>query len=587
MSRTIQTLLDERASSLVGRDRERDLLLDPGAPIVFVHGIAGVGKSALVRAFAHDARARGADVLVLDCRAIEPTERGFRTALGDAAPDVLVLDTYERLKLLDAWLRRDFAPALPEGTRLVLAGRDPPVAWQRSFGDLVKTVRLDNLAPQDARRVLLAAGVPERAAARVDRLARGHPLALQLAAAAPDAAVQPVVEELARVYLDGLDPLTRAALDAAAVIRRVTLSLLAAMLPDAHAQDLFERLRALPFVELDREGLFVHDTVREVAAALRRAGDPAGHRKARIAAWRRLRSELREAETRELWRYTADMIYLVEHPAVREAFFPSGADGYVVEPADAFAPIEVLAEEHELPLLRAWWEHAPGAFFVSRDGSGDAGAYVAIAERQDVPARLYELDPVLGAWREHLRRDPVPPGARVLFSRHHVSRPSPASSAIMLDVKRRYLELRPRLRRVYRAAGEPGPLGPLGFERLELDVPTVMLDFGPASVDGWLSAVVGRELEDDDVLDRARRQLVLDGERVDLTRLELEVLVYLGEREGAAVPRERLLEDVWGYEWTGGSNVLEVAISGLRKKLGKRAAALETVRGVGYRLRDA
>ena len=77
---------------------------------------------------------------------------------------------------------------------------------------------------------------------------------------------------------------------------------------------------------------------------------------------------------------------------------------------------------------------------------------------------------------------------------------------------------------------------------------------------------------------------MLDGERVDLTRLELEVLVYLRERDGAAVSRERLLQDVWGYEWTGGSNVIEVAISGLRKKLGPRAAALETVRGLGYRL---
>jgi DNA-binding response OmpR family regulator len=42
---------------------------------------------------------------------------------------------------------------------------------------------------------------------------------------------------------------------------------------------------------------------------------------------------------------------------------------------------------------------------------------------------------------------------------------------------------------------------------------------------------------------------------------------------------------VWGYDWTGGSNVVEVVISSLRRKLGDRAAALETVRGVGYRLR--
>ena len=63
------------------------------------------------------------------------------------------------------------------------------------------------------------------------------------------------------------------------------------------------------------------------------------------------------------------------------------------------------------------------------------------------------------------------------------------------------------------------------------------------------------------------------------------MLRYLREREGQVVAREALLRDVWGYEWTGGSNVVDVAVSGLRRKLGSSAGALETVRGVGYRLR--
>jgi DNA-binding response OmpR family regulator len=68
---------------------------------------------------------------------------------------------------------------------------------------------------------------------------------------------------------------------------------------------------------------------------------------------------------------------------------------------------------------------------------------------------------------------------------------------------------------------------------------------------------------------------------VDLTRLEAEVLAYLARAGGKAVERAALLRDVWGYDWTGGSNVVEVVISSLRRKLGDRAAALETVRGVG------
>jgi DNA-binding response OmpR family regulator len=88
---------------------------------------------------------------------------------------------------------------------------------------------------------------------------------------------------------------------------------------------------------------------------------------------------------------------------------------------------------------------------------------------------------------------------------------------------------------------------------------------------------------DDALLDPDRRQLTLDGARADLTKLEFDVLQYLYEREGRVVGRAALLRDVWGYDWTGGSNVVEVVISALRRKLGDSAGTLQTVRGAGYR----
>lgn len=74
-------LIDRAAHSFVGRTEELAVLLqtlEEGGPcVVAVHGMAGVGKSALLQAFAARARARGAVVVNLDCREIEPTERGF------------------------------------------------------------------------------------------------------------------------------------------------------------------------------------------------------------------------------------------------------------------------------------------------------------------------------------------------------------------------------------------------------------------------------------------------------------------------------------------------------------------------------
>jgi DNA-binding response OmpR family regulator len=187
----------------------------------------------------------------------------------------------------------------------------------------------------------------------------------------------------------------------------------------------------------------------------------------------------------------------------------------------------------------------------------------------------------------------------VLFNRQALASGDIARARLWLDIKRVYLELRPHLRRLYTSAPDVDRsltvLAPLGFVALPgaplqigEDVRwTLVTDFGPGSIDGWLSDVVGRELAADEptLLDPAARQLVLDGRAVGLSRLELDVLRHLQRREGVAVTREELLRDVWGHEWTGASsNVVEAVVSGLRKKMGDRAAALETVRGVGYRL---
>jgi hypothetical protein len=187
----------------------------------------------------------------------------------------------------------------------------------------------------------------------------------------------------------------------------------------------------------------------------------------------------------------------------------------------------------------------------------------------------------------------------VLFNRHILALADGARARLWLDVKRVYLELRPHLRRLYLPVPNVDEalsvLAPLGFAvlpRAPVQIGkdaywTLMIDFGPGSIDGWLSEVVGRELAADEatVLDSEARRLVLDGQAVDLSRLELDVLRHLQRRQGVAVTREELLREVWGHRWTGAnSNVVEAVVSGLRKKMGDRATALETVRGIGYRL---
>ncbi len=85
------------------------------------------------------------------------------------------------------------------------------------------------------------------------------------------------------------------------------------------------------------------------------------------------------------------------------------------------------------------------------------------------------------------------------------------------------------------------------------------------------------------MLDLARRQARLGDLAVDLTQREFRLLVCLAERPGEVVSRDRLLAEVWGYHFDPGSNVVDVCVRRVRKKLGQDAP-IETVRTVGYRL---
>jgi DNA-binding response OmpR family regulator len=84
-------------------------------------------------------------------------------------------------------------------------------------------------------------------------------------------------------------------------------------------------------------------------------------------------------------------------------------------------------------------------------------------------------------------------------------------------------------------------------------------------------------------LDLARRQAQIGALVTDLSDREFKLLRHLVAHAGEVMSRERLLEEVWGYHFDPGSNVVEVCVRRLRKKLGPDAP-IETVRHAGYRL---
>ena len=644
------TLSDQlRGSRRVAYGREQLVAelaagLQAPVPIVtFITGIPGAGKSTVLSLAADAARASGLPVLELDCGAIEPTDVGVLDALSRAIgtpvatleemspalealgePLLLTLDGYEAWRLIDTWVRREFIPALPPRARVLVGSRyRPPGPWrfEPEWRHGCRVIELGPLAPSDAVAFLESEGLSPEAAGRINSIVRGHPLALALVVGGlrddstttiEAAAAEAVTEALTDVFVTAVaSPRARAALEAASVTRRSTMPLLEAQLgsPEA-AAEAYGLLEQLPFVHESWDGLFAHDAVKQAGAARLRASDPVRHRDLRRAAWRHLQRETRGIGETELWRYTADILYLLENPILRSAFFPTSAESVAMEPATAgdLPAIRGISDTHDGPggtaILDAWWDLCPAGASVLRDREGATVGFRLRGIAQEIDERLAERDPVFATFLTDVRASDAPgQPAFVLrrwLDRDHGENPSDVQALCWLECKSTYLKYRPNLGRVYIAMQNveqyESALRPFGFGELPeaaslLDgqpMRTVAQRMGTDSVDGWLARIVAVELGIDPtgMLDEEARQLVLDGDRISLTALEFDVMRFLAEHRGRAVSHAELVEGVWGYRYTGESNVDAVVVRGLRAKLGERSSMIETVRGRGYRLRE-
>lgn len=86
-------------------------------------------------------------------------------------------------------------------------------------------------------------------------------------------------------------------------------------------------------------------------------------------------------------------------------------------------------------------------------------------------------------------------------------------------------------------------------------------------------------------IDQAARRVWMDGQLVELTTVEFDLMLALAQYHGMVLSREQLLEKVWGYDYFGDTRVVDVHIGHVRQKLGLDPL-IETIRGVGYRFED-
>jgi DNA-binding response OmpR family regulator len=181
---------------------------------------------------------------------------------------------------------------------------------------------------------------------------------------------------------------------------------------------------------------------------------------------------------------------------------------------------------------------------------------------------------------------------------------APPSDAVIIDARHELASARQSCR-VMHSTGTSTPLiavvteGGLAAIAADWGVDDVVLETaGPAEVEARLRLAIGRaaaahgssssateEIRSGDLtIDEATYQAKLGSRPLDLTFKEFELLKYLAQHPGRVFTRDQLLQEVWGYDYFGGTRTVDVHIRRLRAKLGaERESLIGTVRNVGYK----
>ena len=455
-----QTLADRmrtvRSSVFVGRDQEiavfRSSLVRrcPTAEFVvlYVWGVGGVGKSALLRRFGDEAEASGRQVVRVDARLVDGSPAGLERVAAEALLPgrVLLVDNVDDLSGSQAWFWDRFLPDLPEDVLIVVAGRQPPDPGRCVDPEWAATVRampLGDLSRRDALRLLGLRGVPERLAGSLYALAGGHPLALLLAAELPGrdmiagggpwAPYEPAVKMLFDRLIG--DPPTfehRRALDICAHVLATREDLLRSVFGDQGAE-LFAWLRGLPIIEAGPYGIRPRELARELLVADLHWRDPDGWR----AVYQQVRPYFLERASStappQALPAVAALTYLHRYGDTGARFFSWRADDELVEDAyrdsDRKTVLALADELGERAVVAFWLDHQPRAFRVCR--RRDTGVPVAFVcwlrlDRSDAAENA--ADPKIAAVWAHIEENgPLALGKKVAVQRfvHSGAEPGP------------------------------------------------------------------------------------------------------------------------------------------------------------------
>lgn len=273
----------ELADGCVGREGTLAVLdraVERGLRWIHVYGVGGVGKTTLVNAFTRSLELRGRNVCQCNGFFLQPAPTVVTDALFSKPREVYVLDTFERLQVLELWFAQRVLGYGGITGSFVTAGRQPlsdRLAASGSADGTIAQFKLENLSADAVAHYLGQRGIAHDRHPEIWKFSKGHPLALRVAAAILanddrarfDIGDHPsALRFLMSSLLDQTPTLThRRALEVLAVNRTTTEATLRSQLPEGNHREIFEWLCRLPITLLTPQGLAPHDLARQVLFA--------------------------------------------------------------------------------------------------------------------------------------------------------------------------------------------------------------------------------------------------------------------------------------------------------------------------------
>ncbi len=469
--------------NFVGRQKEMALFLDliktkePSLHLLYIHGPGGQGKTTLLKQFADCCREQDMPCLQVDCRYADAHPDSFRELFRQAAPFtegdiieqlathhgnvVLLIDTYEKIKPLDDWLRQDFLPELPGNVITVICGRSPlSTNWRTDPGwqTITKSIALHELTHDESEQLLQRRSIPADKIKAVVNYTHGNPLALSIVADMFDQYSDPgfnplsspdIMKTLLEQFIQEVpSPAHKAALELFSLVNVGTEKLIEEVLGVQLAHELFNWITTLSFIEKGPAGIYLHEIARDTIAAELHWRNPEWYRHLHIRIQQYYVSRILKQSGENQRALLFGLIFLHRmNPAVKP-FFEFQENGnswqdmmkdddraYLIDTCKKFEGTASAGN------LKKWLEHEAANVWVFRDAEKNPAGFILKISLDKIKAATH--DPVINQLLTYKRSLNLDPGAhsvafRSWMGRDHYQNVSGVQSAIFLAIVQYY-----------------------------------------------------------------------------------------------------------------------------------------------------